>query len=296
MNTIIKYFLIFTFLCGTYLIEAKGQSEAFNKANILFDSGKYFEASIEYERVLYEGKPKEFFNYSRYKKALCYRHLHRFNDALNELNRINLFSASDSLRTLIFYEKAFNHLLADNAQQALFNIQRINEKQVTASTHNNIEPLKILILNKNREWFKARNVFQRWLLDMDIPQEVKKTYSNSINSLYSEKNIPKNYSEEKAQNLSRFIPGAGQVYTNHFWEGAASFTLNAAALGFGLHQLWFRYYFTGYIGLGVFYKTYFGGMERAVNLANIERKNEMTQFNQATSQLISKILSIPEKD
>ena len=274
-----------------FLTSVSGQNETYQKANKLYDSGKYFEASVEYERVIFNNPNPDILYQTRYQKALCYRQLQRHEDALSELNRINLFSADDTLRTLIFYEKAFNYLLSDHITQALLNINHINEKKLPQSTWTNIQPLKILILNRNREWERAESVFNSWIDTLIVDKKLTENWNDSIDAFYAENNLPKNYSEETARNWSRFIPGAGHAYAGHPWEGAASFLLNASALGFGLHQLWYRYYFTGYVaGLGIFHKTYFGGMERAGHLANIERTNEMTEFNEDCTRLIRRIL------
>lgn len=152
-------------------------------------------------------------------------------------------------------------------------------------------PLKILILNHNRKWEEAKGTLLSLVDSMPLRPPKKQSWKDSIKSLYHEDSLPKNYSEKKAKNLSRFIPGAGHIYTGYPWEGAASFLLNGAAIGFGIHQLWYGYYFTAYItGFGIFYKSYFGGMKRAAHLAEIARHNEMKQFNDKCSAMMMRIL------
>lgn len=292
MNTIIKFYLIFIFLCGWFSTNLLAQEESVpRKADSLFEAKSYFKASIEYERLIFQQPASTKLKKYQYRKALCYRYLKRYPDALNELNRISLFNAADTLQVQVLYEKALNLLLTGKQQEALWNIQRIEMVYKPKALNKDIIPLKILVLNNNREWNKAQEALHH-LVENTVKDKNKQTFwKDSINQLYNKKNIPKNYSEEKARNWSRFIPGAGQTYAGHFWEGAGSFLLNAAAIGLGIHQLWKGFYFTAYIGgLSIFYKSYFGGMERSANLANLERKNEMSQFNTSTTRLITQIL------
>ena len=285
-----KYFFIFTFLCGMFLTDGLAQSAAMKKADSLFNAGEWFRSSIEYERAVYYEPAREVMNEARLRKALSYRHLNRYKDALSELDRIPLFSISDTLIAKVLYEKAFNLLLLNKHEEALWNIRRI-EKSRTGNLPGKMVPLEIIILNNTRKYKQAQSIFLSWA-DHVMRDSVKaRQWKDSIHQLYSKENLPKNYSEEKARNLSRFIPGAGHVYAGHPWEGAASFVLNGAAIGFGIHQLWYKYYFTAYLaGFGVFYKSYFGGMNRAAHLAEIARHNEMEAFNDRCAELIMKIL------
>lgn len=286
----IRFFLISIFLCATFLTKGQGQ-ELFRYADSLFATKNFLEASIEYERVIFNQSDNDLLNKAKYKKGLCYRHLSRYEDALDEVNRISLFNIADTMKTKVLYEKAFNSLLNENYQEALMHIKRINEEQLNQSTYNNILPLKILILNHSRNWEEAEKTFKQWIESLSYTQIEKENWKDSVTEFYSESNLPKNYSEEKARNLSRFIPGAGHSYAGHTFEGIGNFMLNGAAVGLGVHQIWHGFYFTGYIGgLGVFYKTYFGGMERAAYLANKEKDKEMAEFNVNCSRFVKKVL------
>ncbi|MFP4041284.1 MAG: tetratricopeptide repeat protein [Bacteroidales bacterium] len=294
MNTITKYFLIFIFLSVAFSIKSEAQKEDshLDIADEYFSTKKYLKASIEYERVLYNNNnDPNLSNTAHYKKALCYRFLKRNEDALSELERISLFHADDTFKNKIHYEKSFNLLLLDKPKEALLQINQINVNSLPSNSAKNIIPLKILVLNKSREWDKAEKTFSGWINSLNLTQEEKKQWIDTLKTIYTEKNLPKDYSAEKAHNLSRFIPGAGQIYTGHIWEGAGSFIFNAAAIGAGIHQVWNGFYFTGYIGgFGIFYKSYFGGMERASNLAKKKKDIEMTEFNNDCAKIISQIL------
>src|SRR6056297_1224581 len=127
-NMIIRFFLICTFLCGMSFIEAPAQPSLMQQADSLFEEGQYFEASIQYERVLFYQPPHETLVLPHYRKALCYRHLGRYQDALNEINRIALFNTDETWRNTLLYEKAFNLMLSGSEQEALMHIGMIREE------------------------------------------------------------------------------------------------------------------------------------------------------------------------
>jgi len=271
--------------------EAPAQPSLMHPADSLFEKGQYFEASIEYERALFSHPAHDARISCRYRKALCYRYLGRYQDALDEINRIGLFNTDKSWKNILLYEKAFNLLLSGSEQEALMHMGMIRKERLSDTMRRQIIPLKILILNKNRHWQKAEKTCAQWIKILPLSGQQQEAWSDSINRLYQEDNLPKAYSEEAARNWSRFIPGSGQMYTGHTWEGAMSLLLNGAAAALGVHQIYYGFYFTGYVaGFGILYKTYFGGMERAGNLANIERENEMVRFNRTCSAMIRKIL------
>ena len=108
-----------------------------------------------------------------------------------------------------------------------------------------------------------------------------------IDSLYSRKNLPKLKSIEKAENLSRFIPGAGQIYCGKIAEGSFTFLFNGAL---GVQQIFTKFYFTGYTaGFGVLHKTYTGNMSRAKHLDTKTNHNRHTLFNES---IIKYLLSL----
>ena len=286
-----KYFFIFTFLCGMFLTEVNAQLKPMQKADSLFDAGDWFEASIEYERAMYRKTEGDKVNEARFRKALSYRYLHRYDDAVTELGRIPLFSVADSMKARVLYEKAFNLLLMEKYEEALWNFRRI-ENRYPRQLSSSMIPLEIIILNHSRKWKEAKETFLSWVDSVTTDSAKVLLWKDSVKTLYHDDHIPKNYKEEKARNLSRFIPGAGHVYAGHPWEGAASFLLNGATAGLAIHQLWYKYYFTAYIaGFGILYKSYFGGMERAAHLAKNARHNEMEHFNDECSALIMRILN-----
>jgi tetratricopeptide (TPR) repeat protein len=289
MSTGIKLCIICIFLSAPFSIDLHGQDSIFLKADELFRQNRYFESSIAFEEFIYNNKGNfALFSEARYRKAVCYRYLNRFDKALTELNSMALFRASDSLKTKVYYEKAINNYLTGNYKEGLFFLERLDETGLEGTQ--DYLTLKILVLNSMRSYEEARQTFIDLLNESNHSPDRQQYFLKQIDSLYMKKNLPVVYSHKKAKILSQFVPGVGQVYTGHPGEGAISFLLNAALLGFGIHQLYYGFYFTAYIaGFSIFHKTYSGGMQRAKYLADLETDNKMMNFNQSAISIIRHI-------
>jgi tetratricopeptide (TPR) repeat protein len=286
------FFLICIFLFELLSINETIASDPFSKAQKIFSEGRYFEASIEFERaVFYESDINKIALY-KYYKALCYKNLEEYDRALKELNEVNLFSSPDSLFFLIRYEQALCNYLKGDVNQSLWNIEDIRIRIDNDEDLIRIIPLYILCLNATRNWDKARDAWKYLLENSGLKDDAVLNYNDKIAALYNKKNIPRYLSPKKAQNLSRFIPGSGQMYCGAIIEGSVNFLINISLLGFAAYEIYTKYYITGYyIGLGMFNKTYHGGMHRAYIIANGKNDNRMNNFNLQNSTLLIEILN-----
>ena len=253
--------------------------------------GKYFEASIEFERaVFYETDINRIALY-RYYKALCYKNLSDYPRALRELDEVNLFSTPDSLFLLIRYEQALGNYMTGDFNQSLWNFEDIRIRIKNEEEMIKILPLNILCLNAAREWTKARDAWKYFLENYGLQNDEILDYESKIASLYDKRSLPGYRSQQKARNLSRFIPGSGQMYCGAVMEGTVNLLINVSLLGFAFYEFYTKYYITGYyIGLGMFNKTYHGGMHRAYNLAGEKNDKLMNDFNIQNSALLIEIM------
>jgi hypothetical protein len=113
-----------------------------------------------------------------------------------------------------------------------------------------------------------------------------------VNELYKKKNLPHIKSIKSAENWSRFIPGAGQIYAEKTGEGITNFLLNASILALSAQQALSGFYITGYLaGLGMFNKTYHGGIKRSGILASRINKEQIVIFNRKISEIIRSSLN-----
>ncbi len=260
-----------------------------SKSDSLYNSGSYFEASIEYERLIFQTKELSDINYFRYRKALCYKKLNEFDKALNELQPIYFSNATDSLYRLVSYEQSLCFYLNGEPGRALWKIDEFFHRSKDSASFQYFLPVKILCLNQTFEWERAQNNFLQYIDLLNISSEKKMEAKEIVEKLYNKKNRPHIKSIKKAENLSRFFPGSGQIYAGKEGEGIINFLINASILTFVGFQVYNGFYVTGYLaGLGFFNKTYHGGIKRAGVLATQKNKELMINFN---SDITSFILS-----
>jgi hypothetical protein len=283
----IRYFLIFIFLSGIVTTGRLNASDNFLNALRFYNEGKYFVASIEFERALFYETDLSKIATCKYYKSLCYKKTGEITKALDELDGVNLFNLPDTLTLLIRYESALCNYINNDPNKAIWLIDEIKLNYSDTTEFKNILPLNILCLNSVRKWEDAKKMWHYLLLNSDLRDQERDSLFNEIEMLYNEKNLPVYKKPVKAENLSRFIPGSGQIYSGAIGEGAFNFLINASVLGFAAYEFYTQYYFSGYfVGLGLLNKTYNGGIRRAGIIA--ERRNQKTidEFNLRISSIM----------
>lgn len=283
MPFIIKYFFSFIFLCGIF----SNSIAAIPKGDSLYVKGRYFEASIEYERQLFESTDNSIVYSLRYKKALCYRKLLNFERSIDELQSIFFTNTTDSLFHRVFYELSLCYYLKGEPFKALGKIDEYFHRSTDSTTFQVFMPLKIRCLNETRQWTRAKESFDQYVKMQNFTPDKETEILEIVNTLYSKPNLPRLKSAGKAENWSRFIPGAGQIYAGKTGEGVLNFIINASIIAFAGHQFFHKYYVTGYLaGLGFFNKTYHGGMKRTAFLASEKNKELLIHFNSEVNSVI----------
>jgi hypothetical protein len=266
-------------------------SDYYSNALRIFSDGKFYLASIEFERAIFYETDNSKIAHCKYYKSLCYKDLGNTPRALEELNGINVFNLPDSLFFLIRYEQAVCNFLNNDPNQSLWNIDEIRSKFRDSLEIIDIVPLNIICLNASRKWDEAIILWNFLLNHSNLTDSEKNDFEVKLNNLYNKRKIPKFHSLNKAENLSRFIPGSGQMYCGAVFEGTFNFIINASLLTFSFFEFYSHYYFTGYfVGLGIFNKTYHGGMHRARILADEKNQKAIKKLNVEASSLLVKIL------
>lgn len=253
----------------------------------MYASGNYFEASIEYERLIFQSENLADINFCKYKKALCYKKMDAFDKALDELQPIYFSNPEDSLYRLVSYEQSLCFYLNGEPERALWKIDEFIHRSTDSAAFESFLPLKILSLNQTMQWEKAKNNFLLFVEMQDFSPETETELEQSILNLYDEENRPRIKSVKKAETLSRFFPGSGQIYAGKTGEGIVNFLINASVLSFAGFEIYNGFYITGYLaGLGFFNKTYHGGIKRAGVLTSQKNKELMVDFNSRITSLI----------
>ncbi|WP_319591466.1 hypothetical protein [uncultured Draconibacterium sp.] len=287
MQYIIKFFFSFIFLCGISLIS----NSAVLKADSLYASGNYFEASIEFERQIFQGNAENDINRLRYKKALCYRNMKDFGRALNALQPTYFSNPNDSLYRFVCYEQALCYYLNNEPARALWKIDEYLHRSSDSTNFSVFLPIKILSLHETYKWNEAKQSFIEFIELQQFGLEKETALKLLAAELYSKKNRPRIKSLKAAKTWSRFIPGSGQIYAGKSGEGITNFLINASVLTFAGFQVYNGFYITGYlVGLGFFNKTYHGGMKRAEVIASQKNKQHMVEFNREVNQEIISII------
>lgn len=287
-----RFFSICIFLCVTLSANRVSASDYYSTAYNSLKSGQFYNASIEFEKaIFYETDNTRIAQY-KYFKSLCYKGLGETNKALETLEGINLFNLPDSLFFLIRYEKAYCNFLNNEPAKSIWIIDEIKYSSTDTARLMEIIPLNILCLNAQWKWEETKELWNHLLENTGIPESRIKEFELEINNLYKKRNTPKYHSPKTAKNLSRFIPGLGQVYCGAIGEGSFNFIMNAAILGFAFYEFYTKYYITGYVvGLSLLNKTYNGSLHRAELLAEDKNTEDINEFNLEANSILLRILN-----
>ncbi len=277
-------FFLFLFL-SHFSYSQNVDFQKFRLADSLFSQGKFQAARIEYERIIFYSQKIEEQNFAHLRKAKCFKQEHLFSQAVDELSQIRFSNISDSLNYQARYEIALCSFLAGDFSQAKSQILQMKYFVKDSTKVKQSLFLEVLIFNELREYQMAHQKAKEWVY-FTFPDSLQEKIVQKIDSFYNERNIP----VLKKRNILRwvsFLPGAGHCYAGYWAEGFWNFFLNAACLSFGVFQVYFGYYFTGYfIGAGLLEKFYFGGMRRSHFL--LEKRNylETQNFNDKIKNFI----------
>lgn len=195
-------------------------------ADSLFASGQYFRSAIEYERILFEQEDAGMQRRALLQKALSLKHQQRYADAIQELNRIAIRHAQDTLLAEKSYQLASCHYLSQNYQQSIDAISMVEQALKGHPVLPDLLTLKTLAYNQLFQHEEAKQT----LLTLSQQADNGPLYQQIAQDLYQNKKPKKYKNPEKAHNLSMIIPGTGHLYSGAIGEGAISFLLNASAL------------------------------------------------------------------
>jgi len=257
----------------------------FQEADALFRNGKFFEAGIEYEYIAYYANNVLLKSRAQSKRIDCFTQENKFEEAQHYAEKVSLMNVSDSLSFEIRYKKAFNAYLAGNfgeAKSHFLQLKFFHPKQVFQKY-----VLYILILNELNEYTKAKEELLAWIDNTQMPVSQHDSLKLLVQQIYSQRNIPKLKSIERARLFSTFLPGSGQVYAGYPLEGIFNFTIHLATLAFAAEEIIAGYYITGYFGgFGMFQKFYFGGIKRTEYLVNKTNYKRARKFNKEAKAFI----------
>ncbi|MFW6222373.1 MAG: hypothetical protein ACOC3T_02045 [Bacteroidota bacterium] len=279
-----EFYFIFIFHCALSLTSSVW---AEGKADSLFRAGEFYEAAIEYERTIYHSRDYKKINQARYAKALCYKNLHEYPRAYQELQRINFAGLHDSIHFKYRYQSALLAYLSGEFSTAESIFQQLEAFTKDTTLLENTWLVRTLNYNELYEYEKARLSGVRFI---ELHEENgMQTALGKWDSIYGEENLPR-LKKQKIANVLQMVPGLGQIYAGAWGEGIFNFMLNATFLGFGVYQVFEGYYLTGYFSAVIpLNKFYFGGHKRTSFLVEKTNYERIRAFNSEAKEFLLKL-------
>jgi tetratricopeptide (TPR) repeat protein len=280
--------LICTFLCVLFSISSYAQTnnQLFSHADALFARQQFYDASLSYERVVFETRDEQTRAIASVKKANCLKQLGQFGKATEGLLRINFGFLPDSLRFWCKYEVALCSYLEGNFTEAQFHLQQAVQQTKDSAFIEQTQFLELLVLNGMHKWDEAHVVALEMLDAMELTNKAELVAE--IDELYSKRGIPKLKKEKTAGNWSTWIPGAGHAYAGKPLEGVFSMILNAATMTYLAFNILSANYVTAItINATLLQTFYFGGQKRAKYLVRVRNYKLIHEFNNKVKALFT---------
>ncbi len=271
-----RFCLICTFLCGICSI-GKGQVTA---GDSLFSSGQYVAARVAYERVLFGTTEPDAVFAASMGKARCLKQQGLYASTVTFLNGQLQSNLPDSLLYRLRHEQILNAYLAGQFENTLSLVERLPYLHPNASPAPMLLAIRVLSLNELQRWPTADTAYHELAALVTADSTLPNPY----------RALPRLKSEKKAQWLSTFIPGAGQLYAGRPGEAVVSVLVQSAGLYFGITSFINGYYLSAWgVGAGLFGSFHAGGIRRAEVLVRQRNQQRANAFN---AQLRERVIGL----
>jgi TM2 domain-containing membrane protein YozV len=278
-----KFCLICTFLCGICLIgKAQTTSTGLSAADSLFASGQFLAARVGYERVLFVANEEPVTKFSAViGKARCLKQQGLYGAAATFLNGQIQTNYPDSLQYWLRHEQILCTYLAGQFENTLSQIERLPYLHPSTLPSPLLMAVRVMTLNELRRWPEADTAYHTLAKYVRADTTRPNPYQQ----------LPRLKSEKKAQWLSTFIPGAGQLYAGKPGEAALSILVQSAGLYFGITSFLQGYYLSAWgAGAGLFGSFHAGGVRRAEVLVQQLNQKRATVFNRQARQQVLELV------
>lgn len=271
--------MICTFLCGICSI-TKGQFTT-QTADSLFAQGQFLAARVAYERILFGGgEPTTQFP-AALGKARCLKQQGLYASAVTFLDGQMQTSYSDSLLYKLRQEQILCAYLGGQFENTLSLLDRLPYLHPDESPTVVQQSIRVLALNELQRWPEAEHAYGELAAHVRADTAGRNPYNK----------LPRLKSEKKAQWLSTFIPGAGQLYAGKPGEAMLSLLVQSAGLYFGITSFLQGYYLSAWgVGAGLFGSFHNGGVRRAEILIQQQNQQKVATFNTQARQQVLKLI------
>ena len=259
---------------------AEAQSP-FGHIDSLYQSGSYLAARVACERVLFTSDVPENQFRAAVGKTRCLKQQGLYDQALLFLNRHLQTPYADSLLYQLRHEQVMCAYLAGQFENVLSLVDRLPYLHPDRPVTPLLAAVRVLSFNELRRWPEARQAYGELVMRVQA--------DTSVLALYRQ--VPVLKQEKKAQWLSTFIPGAGQLYAGKPIEAAVSLLVQAAGLYIGVTSFLNQYYLTAWgVGAGLFGSFHSGGVRRAEVLVQQYNGRKTAAFNAKARQQILQLI------
>jgi tetratricopeptide (TPR) repeat protein len=261
---------------------------ALQTADSLLATGRYLAARVAYERVLFaadtgigpghvglgDAGPAAS-GRAALGKANCLKQQGLYASAAAFLTGQAQPDLPDSLRRQLVREQILCAYLAGQFENTLSLLDRLRYLNPDQPETPFSVSIKILSLNELQRWPEAAESYRQLQLLAGADTTQPGPY----------RHLPRLKSESKAQWLSTFIPGAGQLYAGKPAEAALSVLVQSAGLYFGVTSFLQAYYLSAWgVGAGLFGSFHAGGIRRAGVLVRQYNQKRVAAFNAQARQ------------
>lgn len=274
------------------VFSTKAFTQTLKSADSLFAIHQFDQASLMYERAIYE-RPGDalFLSTTLLSKTNCLKAQQKFEQIGSLLSRIDLSVLSDSLKQEIYFQKALGYYLSDNFELAEKNIlPSFNLESFHTNTLLNSVLLYTFILDELGKWNQAHQVMNDYIQNNKMfTTENKIVLKQTLDSIYDPSLQPKLRSINKAKTLSLIFPGLGQAYNGNYSKGFLSLLLTSGSATFGVYNVLQANYITAATaGVYLFLYFYFGGANQSGYIVPPKNYIRKRNYNdQLKSEMIS---------
>lgn len=239
----------------------------------------FYAASLLYEKLAFVSQSPVTKINARILSAECLKKIHRYDEAIDILNKIILFEQPDSVIFKVKYELALLNYLANDFTIADAHLKEMYLLIKDSTFHYRVYWLHAFILNEMYNWTEAKKKLDDYnnYINKENPQQYS-LFQKKIDSLYSL--TPKLKNPDKAVKLSVFLPGAGQIYCKNYSEGLLSMASIGIITATSIVLILNKYYVIPLLlGSALLSKFHSGGIIRAEFLAKKYNYIHTRQYN-----------------
>ena len=260
-------------------------------ADSLYREGRYFEASIAWERVLFGNSDPQQQMAAIMGKTQCLKQEGQYDPAVSFLETWQASRFPDSDLAKIQYQLIFCTYLGGHFENVLSLVDRWPYEHAGQSPDPLLVVLKILSLNELQRWKEAGDSYHALMAEqLGKPHRPGSPNMERPPDLYAQ--LPHLKSVSKAVALATFIPGAGQFYAGKPGEAIFSILVQAAGIYFAVLSFEQHYYVSAWlVGAALFGAFHMGGVRRSEVLVQRYNRKKIIAFNARVREQLVALIS-----